>query len=179
MACCRRRSLTLIRVSAGSGRSAERERDAPGEAAQSGGGLPAAEQHAHDGAVQGGSGGVPPLRQLKPRCNAAALLFQLCTQIEQLEKENRDLKEEGGASISSPPPSSTSSPMDGELLRLQAENSTLQKKMKGEAVITHLSVLYQRGRFHPPIRGLSGKGVFGFEPAVSQDEGHSTTGDVW
>ncbi|XP_024119634.1 GRIP1-associated protein 1 isoform X2 [Oryzias melastigma] len=57
-------------------------------------------------------------------------LSKLCTQIEQLEKENRDLKEEGGASISSPPPSSTSSPMDGELLRLQAENSTLQKKMK-------------------------------------------------
>uniref|UniRef100_A0A8C7XZX3 GRIP1 associated protein 1 n=1 Tax=Oryzias sinensis TaxID=183150 RepID=A0A8C7XZX3_9TELE len=58
-------------------------------------------------------------------------LSKLCTQIEQLEKENRDLKQEGGASISSPPPNSASSPMDGELLRLQAENSALQKKMKG------------------------------------------------
>ncbi|RVE71216.1 hypothetical protein OJAV_G00072420 [Oryzias javanicus] len=57
-------------------------------------------------------------------------LSKLCTQIEQLEKENRDLKGEGGASVSSPPPSSASSPADGELLRLQAENSTLQKKMK-------------------------------------------------
>ncbi|XP_078806167.1 GRIP1-associated protein 1 isoform X6 [Oryzias latipes] len=57
-------------------------------------------------------------------------LSKLCTQIEQLEKENRDLKQEGGASISSPPPNSASSPMDGELLRLQAENSALQKKMK-------------------------------------------------
>lgn len=51
---------------------------------------------------------------------------QLCTQIEQLEQENRGLKEGGGAS-SNP----ASSPVDGELLRLQAENATLQKKMKG------------------------------------------------
>lgn len=51
---------------------------------------------------------------------------QLCTQIEQLEEENRGLKEGGGAS-SNP----ASSPVDSELLRLQAENATLQKKMKG------------------------------------------------
>lgn len=51
---------------------------------------------------------------------------QLCTQIEQLEEENRSLKEGGGAS-SNP----ASSPVDSELLRLQAENATLQKKMKG------------------------------------------------
>uniref|UniRef100_UPI0037E9C45D GRIP1-associated protein 1 isoform X3 n=1 Tax=Semicossyphus pulcher TaxID=241346 RepID=UPI0037E9C45D len=57
-------------------------------------------------------------------------LSKLCTQIEQLEQENKGLKEGGGASASSPPPNSTSSPVDGELLRLQAENSTLQKKMK-------------------------------------------------
>ncbi|KAM7405384.1 hypothetical protein PAMP_012651 [Pampus punctatissimus] len=55
---------------------------------------------------------------------------QLCTQIEQLEKENQGLKEGGGASASNPAPSPTSSHVDGELLRLQAENSTLQKKMK-------------------------------------------------
>ncbi|XP_060914417.1 GRIP1-associated protein 1 isoform X2 [Labrus mixtus] len=57
-------------------------------------------------------------------------LSKLCTQIEQLEQENQGLKEGGGASASSPAPNSTSIPVDGELLRLQAENSTLQKKMK-------------------------------------------------
>lgn len=56
------------------------------------------------------------------------LFFQLCTQIEQLEQENRGLKEGGGAATASNP---TSCPVDGELLRLQAENATLQKKMKG------------------------------------------------
>uniref|UniRef100_A0A3P8PNG7 GRIP1 associated protein 1 n=1 Tax=Astatotilapia calliptera TaxID=8154 RepID=A0A3P8PNG7_ASTCA len=62
-----------------------------------------------------------------------AELSKLCTQIEQLEQENQCLKKEGGAaSASSPPPNPASSPVDGELLRLQAENSTLQKKMKGE-----------------------------------------------
>ncbi|XP_036959209.1 GRIP1-associated protein 1 isoform X3 [Acanthopagrus latus] len=57
-------------------------------------------------------------------------LSKLCTQIEQLEQENQGLKERGAAAASSTPPNSTSSPADGELLRLQAENSTLQKKMK-------------------------------------------------
>uniref|UniRef100_A0A3Q4GTM4 GRIP1 associated protein 1 n=1 Tax=Neolamprologus brichardi TaxID=32507 RepID=A0A3Q4GTM4_NEOBR len=62
-----------------------------------------------------------------------AELSKLCTQIEQLEQENQCLKKEGGAaSASSPPPNPASIPVDGELLRLQAENSTLQKKMKGE-----------------------------------------------
>ncbi|XP_056129537.1 GRIP1-associated protein 1 isoform X4 [Lampris incognitus] len=54
---------------------------------------------------------------------------QLCTQIEQLEQENQGLKEGGGALASSPAPNSASSPVDGELLRLQAENAALQKKM--------------------------------------------------
>uniref|UniRef100_A0A3Q0R7Q3 GRIP1 associated protein 1 n=1 Tax=Amphilophus citrinellus TaxID=61819 RepID=A0A3Q0R7Q3_AMPCI len=63
-------------------------------------------------------------------------LSKLCTQIEQLEQENQRLKKEGGAaSASTPPPNPVSSPMDGELLRLQAENSTLQKKMKGAGVV--------------------------------------------
>uniref|UniRef100_A0AAQ4PD46 GRIP1 associated protein 1 n=1 Tax=Gasterosteus aculeatus aculeatus TaxID=481459 RepID=A0AAQ4PD46_GASAC len=55
-------------------------------------------------------------------------LSKLCTQIEQLEQENKGLKE-GGAS-SGPPSNPASSPVDGELLRLRAENATLQKKMK-------------------------------------------------
>ncbi|XP_023286917.1 GRIP1-associated protein 1 isoform X2 [Seriola lalandi dorsalis] len=57
-------------------------------------------------------------------------LSKLCTQIEQLEQENQGLKEGGGASAPAAPPNPASSPVDGELLRLQAENSTLQKKMK-------------------------------------------------
>ncbi|XP_059188369.1 GRIP1-associated protein 1 isoform X3 [Centropristis striata] len=57
-------------------------------------------------------------------------LSKLCTQIEQLEQENKGLKDGGAAAASTPPPNPTSSPVDGELLRLQAENSTLQKKMK-------------------------------------------------
>ncbi|XP_019962671.1 GRIP1-associated protein 1 isoform X3 [Paralichthys olivaceus] len=57
-------------------------------------------------------------------------LSKLCTQIEQLEQENKELKEGGGASANPAPPNPASSPVDGELLRLQAENSALQKKMK-------------------------------------------------
>ncbi|XP_058499133.1 GRIP1-associated protein 1 isoform X3 [Solea solea] len=57
-------------------------------------------------------------------------LSKLCTQIEQLEQENQGLKEGGGASAPTDPPTTTSCPADGELLRLQAENSALQKKMK-------------------------------------------------
>ncbi|KAM9351264.1 GRIP1-associated protein 1 [Symphorus nematophorus] len=57
-------------------------------------------------------------------------LSKLCTQIEQLEQENQGLKEGGASTASNAPPNPASSPVDGELLRLQAENSTLQKKMK-------------------------------------------------
>ncbi|XP_039655870.1 GRIP1-associated protein 1 isoform X1 [Perca fluviatilis] len=57
-------------------------------------------------------------------------LSKLCTQIEQLEEENQGLKEGGATSASSAPPNPASSPVDGEMLRLQAENSTLQKQMK-------------------------------------------------
>ncbi|KAM9856081.1 GRIP1-associated protein 1 [Aulostomus maculatus] len=57
-------------------------------------------------------------------------LSKLCTQIEQLEQENQRLKEGGGASASNSTPNPASSPVDGELLRLQAENSTLQKKLR-------------------------------------------------
>uniref|UniRef100_A0A1A8H8E2 GRIP1 associated protein 1 n=1 Tax=Nothobranchius korthausae TaxID=1143690 RepID=A0A1A8H8E2_9TELE len=57
-------------------------------------------------------------------------LSKLCTQIEQLEQENQRLKEKGGASAPSQHPSSSSTSRNGEQLRLQAENSTLQKKLK-------------------------------------------------
>uniref|UniRef100_H3CE16 GRIP1 associated protein 1 n=1 Tax=Tetraodon nigroviridis TaxID=99883 RepID=H3CE16_TETNG len=46
---------------------------------------------------------------------------KLCTQIEQLEQENQGLKEAAAAGGGA---------TDGELVRLQAENATLQKKMK-------------------------------------------------
>lgn len=73
--------------------------------------------------------------------NTSLFSFQLCTQIEQLEQENKGLKEGGEASASSPPPNPASSPVDGELLRLQAENSTLQKKMKGVLLQAAAAVL--------------------------------------
>ncbi|KTG06605.1 hypothetical protein cypCar_00007742 [Cyprinus carpio] len=53
---------------------------------------------------------------------------QLCSQIEQLELENRSLRE--GQGLEGPASSSASGPVDAELLRLQAENSALQKKLK-------------------------------------------------
>jgi hypothetical protein len=48
---------------------------------------------------------------------------QLCSQLEQLELENRQLKE--GV------PGAAGAHVDGELLRLQAENTALQKNMAG------------------------------------------------
>ncbi|XP_059379223.1 GRIP1-associated protein 1-like isoform X5 [Carassius carassius] len=55
-------------------------------------------------------------------------LSKLCSQIEQLELENRRLRE--GQGLEEPASSHTSGPVDAELLRLQAENSALQKKLK-------------------------------------------------
>ncbi|XP_038603962.1 GRIP1-associated protein 1 isoform X2 [Tachyglossus aculeatus] len=52
-------------------------------------------------------------------------LSKLCSQIEQLEQENRQLKE----APSGPLPLTPGSPVDGELLRLQAENTALQKNV--------------------------------------------------
>ncbi|XP_022526336.1 GRIP1-associated protein 1 isoform X2 [Astyanax mexicanus] len=54
-------------------------------------------------------------------------LSKLCSQIEQLEGENRGLKDVKG--LVAPARSPVSGPTDGELLRLQAENSALQKKL--------------------------------------------------
>ncbi|XP_051509437.1 GRIP1-associated protein 1-like isoform X2 [Myxocyprinus asiaticus] len=54
-------------------------------------------------------------------------LSKLCSQIEQLELENRGLRE--GQGLERPISSPASGPIDAELLRLQAENSALQKKL--------------------------------------------------
>ncbi|XP_030640787.1 GRIP1-associated protein 1 isoform X1 [Chanos chanos] len=54
-------------------------------------------------------------------------LSKLCAQIEQLELENKSLKEDKG--LQAPPSTPSPGPVDGELLRLQAENSALQKKL--------------------------------------------------
>ncbi|ROI46605.1 GRIP1-associated protein 1 [Anabarilius grahami] len=54
-------------------------------------------------------------------------LSKLCSQIEQLESENRGLRE--GQGLEKPASSPASGPGDAELLRLQAENSALQKKL--------------------------------------------------
>ncbi|XP_017323760.1 GRIP1-associated protein 1 isoform X1 [Ictalurus punctatus] len=54
-------------------------------------------------------------------------LSKLCSQIEQLEAENQGLREGRGLQAHAPGP--VSGPTDGELLRLQAENSALQKKL--------------------------------------------------
>ncbi|KAF5905563.1 GRIP1-associated protein 1 isoform X2, partial [Clarias magur] len=54
-------------------------------------------------------------------------LSKLCSQIEQLEAENQGLRD--GRGLQAHAPSPVSGPTDGELLRLQAENSALQKKL--------------------------------------------------
>ncbi|XP_044539006.1 GRIP1-associated protein 1, partial [Gracilinanus agilis] len=53
-------------------------------------------------------------------------LSKLCAQIEQLEQENQQLKE---CSLGPGPPNPASSPVEGELLRLQAENTALQRNV--------------------------------------------------
>ncbi|KAM9474984.1 GRIP1-associated protein 1 isoform 1-T1 [Clarias gariepinus] len=54
-------------------------------------------------------------------------LSKLCSQIEHLEAENQGLRD--GRGLQAHAPSPVSGPTDGELLRLQAENSALQKKL--------------------------------------------------
>ncbi|XP_015277325.1 PREDICTED: GRIP1-associated protein 1-like, partial [Gekko japonicus] len=54
-------------------------------------------------------------------------LSKLCSQIEQLETENKRLRE--GEAAATDGGGAPTSPVDGELLRLQAENSALQKNM--------------------------------------------------
>ncbi|GCC40915.1 hypothetical protein chiPu_0024774 [Chiloscyllium punctatum] len=57
-------------------------------------------------------------------------LSKLCSQIEELEVENKRLKESCPAADTASP----TSPLDGELLRLQAENTALQKSMAGNSL---------------------------------------------
>uniref|UniRef100_A0A8D0GI21 GRIP1 associated protein 1 n=1 Tax=Sphenodon punctatus TaxID=8508 RepID=A0A8D0GI21_SPHPU len=53
-------------------------------------------------------------------------LSKLCSQIEQLEAENLTFRERDAAPANGVPPAS---PVDGEFLRLQAENTALQKNV--------------------------------------------------
>lgn len=71
--------------------------------------------------------------------------------------ENRRLQEGGGAS--GPPADSAHGPADGELLRLQAENAALHKKLRGESdgkVLEVRSGPDQAGSFwFGPVRSVS------------------------
>ncbi|XP_061470249.1 GRIP1-associated protein 1 isoform X1 [Rhineura floridana] len=89
-------------------------------------------------------------------------LSKLCSQIEQLEKENKSLRE-GEAAV--PEGASLASPADGELLRLQAENSALQKNM---------AALQERYEKEVAWQGESqggGKGDASVEPHPAGQEG--------
>nr|XP_046199769.1 GRIP1-associated protein 1-like isoform X3 [Oncorhynchus gorbuscha] len=70
-------------------------------------------------------------------------LSKLCTQIEELEHENKDLKD--GKVFQAESSSPTSSSVDGELLRLQAENAALQKKMTALQERSESAIMSQRG----------------------------------
>ncbi|KAM9429250.1 GRIP1-associated protein 1-like isoform 11-T17 [Salvelinus alpinus] len=70
-------------------------------------------------------------------------LSKLCTQIEELEHENKDLKD--GKVFQAESSSPTSSSVDGELLRLQAENAALQKKMTALQERSESVIKSQRG----------------------------------
>ncbi|XP_041702227.1 GRIP1-associated protein 1 isoform X2 [Coregonus clupeaformis] len=70
-------------------------------------------------------------------------LSKLCTQIEELEQENKHLKD--GKVFQAESSSPTSSSVDGELLRLQAENAALQKKMTALQERSESAIKSQRG----------------------------------
>uniref|UniRef100_A0A4W5K734 GRIP1 associated protein 1 n=1 Tax=Hucho hucho TaxID=62062 RepID=A0A4W5K734_9TELE len=70
-------------------------------------------------------------------------LSKLCTQIEELEHENKDLKD--GKVFQAESSNPTSSSVDGELLRLQAENAALQKKMTALQERSESAIKSQRG----------------------------------
>uniref|UniRef100_A0A8C7DF08 GRIP1 associated protein 1 n=1 Tax=Oncorhynchus kisutch TaxID=8019 RepID=A0A8C7DF08_ONCKI len=70
-------------------------------------------------------------------------LSKLCTQIEELEHENKDLK--NGKVFQAESSSPTTSSVDGELLRLQAENAALQKKMTALQERSESAIKSQRG----------------------------------
>lgn len=77
-------------------------------------------------------------------CSPLVFQMQLCSQIEQLEKDNQSLRE-GKTAVASEGAFPASS-VDGELLRLQAENSALQKNMAG-SILTDIQVCGLKWKF--------------------------------
>ncbi|XP_020653232.3 GRIP1-associated protein 1 isoform X2 [Pogona vitticeps] len=89
-------------------------------------------------------------------------LSKLCSQIEQLEKENKSLQE--GAARAAPEEASPTNPLDGELLRLQAENSALQKNMAA------LQERYEKDVARQAENRGGGKGDASAEPPAAGEE---------
>ncbi|KAJ7317515.1 hypothetical protein JRQ81_003677 [Phrynocephalus forsythii] len=90
-------------------------------------------------------------------------LSKLCSQIEQLEKENKSLRE--GVAGAAPEGASPTNPLDGELLRLQAENSALQKNMAA------LQERYEKEVARQAESRGGGKGDATVEPSPAGQEG--------
>ncbi|XP_066566021.1 GRIP1-associated protein 1 isoform X1 [Amia ocellicauda] len=84
-------------------------------------------------------------------------LSKLCSQIEQLEQDNQRLREGQGAAptVASPGPA----PVDRELLRLQAENSALQKNMAA-----------LQERYDQEVQSQRGAAVNGHKASVSDGQ---------
>uniref|UniRef100_A0ABM5FPX1 GRIP1-associated protein 1 isoform X1 n=1 Tax=Pogona vitticeps TaxID=103695 RepID=A0ABM5FPX1_9SAUR len=89
-------------------------------------------------------------------------LSKLCSQIEQLEKENKSLQE--GVARAAPEEASPTNPLDGELLRLQAENSALQKNMAA------LQERYEKDVARQAENRGGGKGDASAEPPAAGEE---------
>ncbi|XP_042303905.1 GRIP1-associated protein 1 isoform X2 [Sceloporus undulatus] len=93
-------------------------------------------------------------------------LSKLCSQLEQLEKENKSLREEGAVpGAGATEGTSPASPVDGELLRLQAENSALQKNMAA------LQERYEKEVARQAENRSSGKGDASMDPPPAGQEG--------
>uniref|UniRef100_A0A8C7P2G3 GRIP1 associated protein 1 n=1 Tax=Oncorhynchus mykiss TaxID=8022 RepID=A0A8C7P2G3_ONCMY len=94
-------------------------------------------------------------------------LSKLCTQIEELEHENKDLKD--GKVFQAESSSPTSSSVDGELLRLQAENAALQKKMTGMFMLVIIVgiPLFQRHFLHKMYLSNGNTSVFQVLASIS------------
>uniref|UniRef100_A0A8D2IMM3 GRIP1 associated protein 1 n=1 Tax=Varanus komodoensis TaxID=61221 RepID=A0A8D2IMM3_VARKO len=88
-------------------------------------------------------------------------LSKLCSQIEQLEKENKCLREGEASTAEGVSPAS---PVDGELLRLQAENAALQKNMAA------LQERYEKELARQAENRGSGKGNGSMEPNRARPE---------
>ncbi|KAB1253460.1 GRIP1-associated protein 1, partial [Camelus dromedarius] len=89
---------------------------------------------------------------------------ELCSQMEQLERENQQLKD-GAAGAGA---AQAGSLVDGELLRLQAENTALQKNVAGvfrDYLIHHMSL------FYPPALQERYEKEAGRPPAAIEGQG--------